>query len=193
MEAFFEELWQKVALAAGVMTKSQKTSISVRPYPLANDSLIDEEAIAQAEDLKAHVEAIRVLRGEMQLSPAERVPLLAVGDANKLNTYVPYLKALAKLSEVQIVDELPDLGFPVQSLGQSQLMLKVEIDKEAELARLNKELQRLEGEIAKAQGKLNNENFVKKAPPAVVEQEKERVVKFGEQLAQVKDQIAKLA
>ena len=70
---------------------------------------------------------------------------------------------------------------------------KVEIDKEAELARLNKELQRLEGEITKAQGKLNNENFVKKAPPAVVEQEKERVVKFGEQLAQVKDQIAKLA
>ena len=129
----------------------------------------------------------------MQLSPAERVPLLAVGDADKLTSYAPYLRALAKLSEVQIVDELPDLGFPVQSLGQSQLMLKVEIDKEAELARLTKELQRLEGEIAKAQAKLNNQNFVSKAPIAVVEQEKERVVKFGEQLVQVKEQMAKLA
>lgn len=188
-----EELWQKVALAAGVMTKSQKTSISIQPYPLADESLIDNQAVALAEDLKAHVEAIRVLRGEMQLSPAERVPLLAVGDAQKLNDFAPYLKALAKLSEVQIVDELPDLGFPVQSLGQSQLMLKVEIDKEAELARLNKEAQRLEGEIAKAQGKLSNENFVSKAPAAVVEQEKERVAKFGEQLAQVKEQMAKLA
>ncbi|OFS83034.1 valine--tRNA ligase [Oligella sp. HMSC05A10] len=188
-----EELWQKVALAAGVMTKSQKTSISIRPYPQANDSLIDENAIAMAEDLQAHIEAIRVLRGEMQLSPAERVPLLAVGDADKLTSYAPYLRALAKLSEVQIVDELPDLGFPVQSLGQSQLMLKVEIDKEAELARLTKELQRLEGEIAKAQAKLNNQNFVSKAPIAVVEQEKERVVKFGEQLVQVKEQMAKLA
>ena len=187
-----EELWQKVALAAGVMTKSQKTSISIRPYPLANDKLIDEEAIAIAEDLKAHVEAIRVLRGEMQLSPAERVPLLAVGNAEKLNSYVPYLKALAKLSDIQIVDELPDLGFPVQSLGQSQLMLKVEIDKEAELARLGKEAERLQGEITKAQAKLNNANFVQKAPPAVVEQEKERVSKFGEQLVQVKEQMAKL-
>lgn len=187
-----EELWQKVALAAGVMTKAQKTSISIRPYPLPNDDLIDQEAIAIAEDLKAHIEAIRVLRGEMQLSPAERVPLLAVGDTEKLTTYLPYLKALAKLSEVQIVDELPDLGFPVQSLGKSQLMLKVEIDKEAELARLNKEAQRLENEINKAKGKLNNENFINKAPTAVVEQEKERVDKFSELLAQVKEQILKL-
>ncbi|MDK8236476.1 hypothetical protein QP727_09040, partial [Lactobacillus jensenii] len=62
-----------------------------------------------------------------------------------------------------------------------------------ELARLTKELQRLEGEIAKAQAKLNNQNFVSKAPIAVVEQEKERVVKFGEQLVQVKEQMAKLA
>ena len=188
-----EELWQKVALAAGVMTKSQKTSISIRPYPQADDSLIDADAIAKAEDLKAHVEAIRVLRGEMKLSPAERVPLLAVGDKEKLTSYVPYLKALAKLSEVQIVDELPDLGFPVQSLGQSQLMLKVEIDKEAELARLTKEVERLQNEINKAQGKLNNKNFVEKAPAAVVEQEKERVAKFGEQLLQVKEQMAKLS
>jgi valyl-tRNA synthetase len=187
-----EELWQKVALAAGVMTKSQHTSISIRPYPQASDSQINQEAINQVEDLQAHVEAVRVLRGEMQLSPAERVPLYAVGDAEKLNSYAPYLKALAKLSEVEIVDKLPDLGFPVQSLGQSQLMLKVEIDVEAELARLDKEAQRLQGEIAKAEAKLNNENFVNKAPAAVVEQEKERVKKFGEQLAQVKDQMAKL-
>ena len=165
----------KSCSGSGVMTKSQHTSISIRPYPQASDSQINQEAINQVEDLQAHVEAVRVLRGEMQLSPAERVPLYAVADAEKLNSYAPYLKALAKLSEVEIVDKLPDLGFPVQSLGQSQLMLKVEIDVEAELARLDKEAQRLQGEIAKAEAKLNNENFVNKAPAAVVEQEKERV------------------
>ena len=68
----------------------------------------------------------------------------------------------------------------------------MEIDKDAERARLSKEATRLETEISKANGKLNNQNFVAKAPPAVIEQEKQRVADFGATLAKVKEQLARL-
>jgi len=187
-----EALWQKVAVVAGKKSADATASISVQPYPLSNGELIDETAEAQVTALKAQVEAIRALRGEMNLSPAQKVPLFAEGDAAMLNRNAPYLMALAKLSEVQVVEALPDLGAPVQILDNTRLMLNVEIDKEAELARLSKESSRLEGEIAKAQGKLSNEGFVARAPGHVIEQEKARLAQFTERLAGIRAQQAKL-
>ena len=87
---------------------------------------------------------------------------------------------------------MPDDGAPVQVVGETRLMLKVEIDIAAECIRLDKEIARLEGEINKAQAKLSNESFVARAPVAVVEQEKLRVTQFGETLSQVQAQRAKL-
>ena len=81
---------------------------------------------------------------------------------------------------------------PVAVLGNIQLMLEVEIDVPAEIARLEKEIERLEGEIKKAEGKLNNASFVDRAPPAVVEQERQRMADFGNTLAMLKPQLAKL-
>src|SRR5690606_39312378 len=98
------------------------------------------------------------LRGEMNLSPAQRVPLIALGDATTLATNSPYLAALGKLEKVEIVSSLPSLGAPVQVVGTTQLMLHVEIDVDAERARLGKESERLEKEIAKAQRKLSIES-----------------------------------
>ncbi|ETF02172.1 valyl-tRNA synthase [Advenella kashmirensis W13003] len=187
-----EALWQKVAVVAGKKSADATASISVQPYPLSNSELIDEAAEAQVTALKAQVEAIRALRGEMNLSPAQKVPLFAEGDAAMLNRNAPYLMALAKLSEVQVVEALPDLGAPVQILDNIRLMLNVEIDKDAELARLSKESARLEGEIAKAQGKLSNESFVARAPGHVIEQEKARLAQFTERLEGIRAQQAKL-
>ena len=187
-----EALWQKVALVAGKKQAGTTASISVQPYPLSNRELIDQDAEAQVAALKAQVEAIRALRGEMSLSPAQKVPLFAEGDAQMLARNAPYLMALAKLSEVQVVDLLPDLGAPVQILDNIRLMLNVEIDKEAELARLAKEAQRLETEIAKAQGKLSNEGFVARAPGHVIEQEKARLAQFTERLEGIHAQQARL-
>jgi valyl-tRNA synthetase len=188
-----EELWQKVAVVAGKRSAGQETSLCIQPYPVADENAIDEQAEAQVAELKAQIEAVRALRGEMNLSPAQRVPLVAQGNSGVLAANAMYLTALAKLEGVDIVDKLPDVGAPVQIVGQTQLMLRVEIDVDAERQRLGKEVQRLEMEIAKAKGKLSNASFVERAPAAVVEQEKARMAQFGETLEKVREQLAKLA
>jgi valyl-tRNA synthetase len=188
-----EELWQKVSVVAGKRQEDQQTSVSIQPYPIPDASALDTESENRVNELKVLVEAIRALRGEMTLSPAQKVPLMAQGDSEALQDYGIYLAALGKLSSVEIMDELPDIGAPVQVVGTTQLMLHVEVDVEAERARLSKEIARLQGEIAKAQAKLNNEGFVARAPAAVVEQEKTRVAQFQETLDKVSGQLHKLA
>ncbi|MGN6580219.1 MAG: valine--tRNA ligase [Bordetella sp.] len=188
-----EELWQKVSVVAGKRQASESDSVSVQPYPVAHPSAIDAAAEGAVAELKAQIEAVRALRGEMGLSPAQKVPLFAEGDAQLLGRNAPYLAALAKLSQVDIVSALPDAGAPVQVVGKVRLMLHVEIDVAAERARLDKEIARLEGEIAKAQGKLGNASFVERAPAAVVEQEKQRMAAFVETLEKVRAQRTKLA
>ncbi len=187
-----EELWQKVSLVAGKRRADEQTSLCVQPYPRADLSRIDEDAEARVAELKAQVEAVRALRGEMNLSPAQKAPLVAQGDRSVLSANAPYLAALARLENVGIVDRLPDVGAPVQVVGATQLMLHVEIDVEAERLRLGKEVERLEKEIAKANGKLSNASFIERAPAAVVEQEKSRVAQFSETLLKVREQLAKL-
>jgi valyl-tRNA synthetase len=125
-----------------------------------------------------------------------RVPLLLqpanAADKARMESYAPYMAALAKLSEVQIVDVLPDSPAPVSIVGETKLMLKVEIDVAAERERLSKEMAKLEAEINKAQAKLSNESFVARAPAAVVEQEKERVAGFSATLSKMQESFAKL-
>jgi valyl-tRNA synthetase len=188
-----EELWQKVSLVAGTRKDDEDTSVSIQPYPVANDDLIDEASAQEFASLKARIEAVRALRSQMQLSPGERVPLLAQGARDSLSMQAPYLAFLARLASVDVVDDLPqDSGAPVQVVGDTRLMLKVEIDVQAEMARLDKEIARLKAEIAKAQGKLSNESFVQKAPAKVVEQEKERIASFTDTLQQVQAQRERL-
>lgn len=188
-----EELWQKVAVLAGTRDADEETSISIQTYPEVNEALIDEPAEREISMLKAYVDAIRTLRGEMNLSPAERVPLLAQGDAQRVAANQNYLTALARLSEVQILDSLPDnMGAPTQAVGNTSLMLHVEIDIDAEIKRLNKELDRLNGEIQRAEGKLQNKNFVEKAPEHVVQQERDRLSNFTETKQTLLAQIARL-
>jgi valyl-tRNA synthetase len=144
-------------------------------------------------ELKALTDACRNLRGEMQLSPATKVPLIIEGqDHARLNGFAPYLQALAKLSQVEVVAKLPDSPAPVSVVNTTRLMLKVEIDVAAERERLTKEITRLENEITKANAKLENEGFVARAPAQVVAQEKERVANFSATLEKLRDQMLKL-
>ncbi len=182
-----EELWQKISPLAGT---GHGASIMLAPYPAPDAARIDNAAYARISILKDIVHACRNLRGEMNLSPAQKVPLVALGD---IAAYVPYIQALARISEVTLVEgELPQADAPVAVIGDVRLMLKIEIDKDAEKARLAKEIARLEGEIAKAEAKLGNDSFVARAPAAVVAQEKERLANFADTLAKLKVQLAKL-
>ena len=185
-----EELWQTVAPLAN---KKRTDSIMLAAYPQAEPSKIRPEADAWMGELQKLIDATRNLRGEMNLSPAQKAPLFIAASAEqqaKLRAFAPYLKTLAKLSEVTVGAALPDaVGAPVQVVGDISLMLKVEIDVKAERERLGKEIARLQGEINKANGKLNNENFVAKAPPAVIEQEKKRVAEFSGTLDKLQAQL----
>ena len=150
-------------MVAGKRQAGVPGSVSVQPF--ANPAAQDAAAEADVAELKAQVEAVRAARRD-EPSPAQKVPLYAQGeDRNMLKRNAPYLAALAWLSQVDVLDALPDAGAPVQVVGASRLMLHVEIDVAAERVRLDKEIARLEGEITKANGKLSNASFVERAPP----------------------------
>ena len=189
-----EELWQKVAPLAD-RHPGGEASIMLQPYPASQPSRIDDKAEAWVRQLKLLVEACRALRGEMEISPAQRVPLVIAGEAARLREFAPALKALAKLSDVEIVAELAEknaVAAPVQIVGDYRLMLKIEVDVAAERERLSKEIARLENEIAKANSKLSNAGFVERAPANVVAQERDRLSGFADTLEKVKSQLASL-
>ena len=198
-----EALWQKVALVAGRLpADAAQASVSISAYPVSQPERIDEKAEAHVARLKSLVDACRNLRGEMNVSPATRMPLFALAssaeDVAFMQSAAPVLQALAKLSEVKVFDDQAAWGSaaqdaPVAVVGELRLCLFIEIDVAAEKVRLGKEADRLQNEITKAYGKLSNEAFVAKAPPAVIEQEKKRVADFTATLAKVQDQLQRLA
>jgi valyl-tRNA synthetase len=196
-----EELWQKVAPLAGKIAEGDGVenfaSIMTQRYPVSQPEKIDAVADQWMVELKAAVDAVRNLRGAMKMSPGERVPLIAAGRSDevraRLATMAPYLKFLARLSDVTIVAALDQSGSaPVQVVGDTLLMLDVKIDLAVERERVTKEINRIEGEIKKSKAKLSNEAFVGKAPPEVVAQERERLARFEKTLAELRDQAGQL-
>jgi valyl-tRNA synthetase len=164
----------------------------VARYPKSEPAKIDEAAEREAETLMALTNACRNLRSEMNLSPGERVPMLVEGDQARLAPLFPYLQFLGRLSEATVMPQLPDLDSPVAVVGDTRLMLKIEIDVAAEVARLEKEAARLKGEVTKAEAKLGNKSFVERAPAAVVVQERERLANFQSTLERVLAQLERL-
>ena len=188
-----EALWQKVAPVAG----RAGDSVSVSAYPVSQPERIDAQAEAHVTKLKALVDACRNLRGELKVSPAVKLPLYVVGDADFVSQSAHVLQALAKLSEVKIFDDAAAwqtaaATSPTAVAGDARLCLFMQVDAGAETLRIGKEVARLEAEITKANGKLGNEAFVAKAPAAVLAQERGRVADFSAALAKLREQLLRL-
>ena len=195
------ELWDVVAPVAGRKAAGSNGTVATAAYPKAQLERVDAHADAWMAQAKALVAAVRSLRSEMSLSPAERVPLLVAageGDHGFMQQAAPLLKALAKLADVQLFSD--EAAFanasaqsPVAVVGAVRLALKVEIDVEAEKLRIGKEVARLTGEISKAEAKLGNDSFVARAPAAVVAQERERLDGFKQAVLRLQEQLRRLA
>ncbi|WP_293642755.1 valine--tRNA ligase [Polaromonas sp.] len=188
-----EELWQKVAPVAG----KAGPFIGLTAYPQSQPEKIDPQAEAHVTKLKTLVDACRNLRGEMKVSPATRLPLFVVGDSAFMTAVSPLLRSLAKLSEVKVFDDeaawaAAAQAAPVAVVGEARVCLHMEVDVEAEKARLGKEATRLEGELIKVHAKLGNAAFVAKVPPAVLEQERRRLTDFTATLEKIRHQLTRL-
>ena len=177
-----EEIWQRVAPIAGTVSGEGPHSIMLQAYPLANVNAIDEQALSDAEWLKAVITAIRNIRGEMNVPPSKALNIilknLGADDQRRLDDNRQFLTKLAKLESIQVLgsgEEAPMAA--TQLIGDMELLVPMAglIDKDAELGRLDKELAKLEKDIQRLADKLGNPGFVDKAPAAVVEKEQDKL------------------
>jgi valyl-tRNA synthetase len=192
-----EELWQKVAPVAG----RAGASVSITAYPESQAERIDPAAEAHVAKLKTLVDSCRTLRSEMNVPASTKLPLFALpataAEAEFMQQAAPVLKSLAKLTEVKVfADEATwqaaAQAAPVSVVGDTRICLHMEVDVAAEKLRIGKEITRLEGEIARINGKLSNEAFVAKAPAAVIELERGRIAQNTATLTKLQEQLKRL-
>ena len=184
-----EELWQVVAPLANAKTAD---SIMLAAYPQADKEQIVQTAFDKMAALKDLVEEVRKLRGEMGIAPNVKAPLFVEGSA-ELEGLLKYLPSLTRLTEAKLVDNLPEAeDAPVAVCNGARLMLKVEIDKAAETARLGKEAEKLQKALDKLNAKLSKPGYTEKAPAHLVEKDKADLAELEDKMAKVQNQLAKL-
>ena len=184
-----EELWQVVAPLANAKTAD---SIMLAAYPQADKEQIVQTAFDKMAALKDLVEEVRKLRGEMGIAPNVKAPLFVEGSA-ELEGLLKYLPSLTRLTEAKLVDNLPEAeDAPVAVCNGARLMLKVEIDKAAETARLSKEAEKLQKALDKLNAKLSKPGYTEKAPAHLVEKDKADLTELEDKMAKVQTQLAKL-
>ncbi|OAM43700.1 valine--tRNA ligase [Eikenella halliae] len=183
-----EELWQTVAPLANAKTAD---SIMLAAYPEADPEKIVQAAFDQMAQLQDLAGTVRNLRGEMGIAPNVKAPLFVEGSVPE--ALLKYLPALTRLTEAKTVDRLPENeDAPVAVCNGARLMLKVEIDKAAETARLSKEAEKLQKALDKLNAKLGKPGYVDKAPAHLVEKDKAELAELEEKMAKVQSALAKL-
>jgi len=183
-----EELWQAVAPLTNAKTAD---SIMLAAYPKADPEKIVQAAFDQMAQLQDLIGAVRNLRGEMGITPNVKAPLFVEGSVPE--ALLKYLPALTRLTEAKTVDRLPESeDAPVAVCNGARLMLKVEIDKAAETARLSKEAEKLQKALDKLNAKLSKPGYTEKAPAHLVEKDKADLAELEDKMAKVQNQLAKL-
>lgn len=168
-----EEIWQKIAPVLNI----NGDSIMLQPYPTENTKWIDINAETQIHSIKNIVTAIRNLRGEMNVSPAKKIEVIfhkgESHDILSINQYAHYLKTLAKIENItwrNQKEKLPACATAIAGQLEIYVPLSGLIDKEVELARLKKEMEKCEKIKLQLEARLNNSTFAEKAPKAIVDE-----------------------
>ena len=191
-----EEIWQQVAPRAGI----EAETIMLRPYPEAAEQSDAEEAVADIEWVRQFILGIRQIRGEMDISPGKALPVLLQNFSDTdLDRYGKHKNLLLRVGRIESVTPLGDDDEPPTAatalLGDMRLLVPMRgvIDVDAERARLTRQQDKLQSDLARTRGKLGNEKFVNNAPADVVTQERQRAAEFEKTIAQLDEQLEKLA
>ena len=198
-----EEIWHSIAPLAGIELNSDGDSIMLQPYPVADQTLVEQAALEDIEWVKQVIVGVRNVRGEMNISPATSLAIYFTrGDADdkrRLDENQQYLCKLAKLESITWLDNPDDAPLSATALaGDLEILVPMAglIDVEAELKRLTKEIEKLSGDVKKLSGKLSNEKFVANAPAEVVAKERDKLADMQrsvEQLTAKQNAIAEMA
>jgi len=197
-----ETIWQRVQPLSVYKIEGANidNSIMVQAFPQFDESNCDQQAIDDLEWVKQFILAIRNIRGEMDIAPSKSLPVLLKNvnenDQRRLTENEQFLSSLAKLESIEVLrgdEQGPASASAV--VGDLSILIPMAglIDKEAELARLDKAIEKLEKDAAKTRGKLGNENFVGKAPAAVIDKEKAKLGEAESALAKMLEQKAQIA
>ena len=189
-----EELWQRVAPLAGVSGET----IMQRPYPSADDSKIDDKAVADLEWIKSFVVGVRRIRSEMDIAPGKALPVLlqnyAENDKTLFAANESFVNTLAKLESVTWLDGEDAPESATALVGDMKILIPLAglIDKDAEIARLEKEIGKISANLEKSQAKMSNASFVDKAPEAVVAKERARIDEMQTAINGLNEQLDKI-
>lgn len=189
-----EELWQQIKDLAGASGQS----ISRCPYPKADENAIDQDALNAIGKVQEMVLAVRRIRAELNIAPSKPLTLLVKNpsefDRQILNAHQNLIGSIAKLNQIELIDDEGEQSCASARLGEMTLLIPLAglIDKTAELARLNKELQRQRQEVARLEGKLGNANFTARAPADIVQAERDKLATAQLQLVNLEAEINKI-
>jgi valyl-tRNA synthetase len=190
-----EEIWQRVAPLAG----AEGDTVMRANYPQAEAEQVDDAAEAEMQWLQRFVLGPRKIRAEMNISPGKHLEvLLQGGDAEDRARYERNAALATSLARVTVSDWLDvDADAPESAtalVGSMKLLIPMKdlIDKEAEAARLEKETSKAASELSRGESKLANEQFVGRAPPAVVDGERQRVAELRDALTQLQAQLERI-
>ena len=190
-----EEIWQKVKPLAGI----DGDTIMLAPYPIADSSLDDSAAVVEMDWVMQFILGVRRIKGEMNISPGKCLPVLLENagqqDLAWLSASRRYLDFLARTESVSVLgkdEQAPESAMAL--VGEMKVLIPMAglIDKEAELKRLDKEIAKLKGDMERTEKKLANPNFVEKAPPAVVQKERDKIADQQAAVDKLEEQAAKI-
>ena len=189
-----ETIWQRV-VPLSVATKTVEDSIMVQSFPQFDETQLDELAISDLEWVKNFIIAIRNIRGEMDIAPSKPLPVFLknvnADDSRRLDENSNFISALAKLESIDVLaDDDAGPASATAVIGEMSLLIPMAglIDKDAELARLAKAIEKLEKDVARTRGKLSNDNFVSKAPESVIAKEQDKLKDAESMLAKLAEQ-----